>query len=384
MKLSYVLRWAWVAAVMLLISCMRAPAPEKYQWHLPPGFPEPVVPADNPMTSAKVALGRKLFYDVRLSGNQSQSCATCHQQAHAFADNRVTPRGSTGERNQRNTMSLTNVAYNATFTWAHGGITSIEQQIPIPLFGDAPIEMDAARNAAEILARLAADPQYPREFAAAFGSTGEITFNDVGRAIASFVRSLVSFDSPFDRYAYYADDTALSASQIRGMNLFMSERLECSHCHSGFNFSQFVTHDSSRIEERAFHNTGLYFPDDPSAPLFDFGLQRITSQTADRYKFKAPTLRNIDRTAPYMHDGSLATLSDVLDFYGAGGRNIAEGPWRGDGRRSPGKSPFVKGFSLSEEEKADVIAFLRSLTDEEFLSRAELANPQPEKEARDQ
>ncbi|MFL6551154.1 MAG: di-heme enzyme, partial [Povalibacter sp.] len=172
--------------------------------------------------------------------------------------------------------------------------------------------------------------------------------------------------------------------KFRGLNLFMSERLECSLCHSGFNFSQFVTHDSSRIEERAFHNTGLYFPDDPSAPLFDFGLQRITSQTADRYKFKAPTLRNIDRTAPYMHDGSLATLSDVLDFYGAGGRNIAEGPWRGDGRRSPGKSPFVKGFSLSEEEKADVIAFLRSLTDEEFLSRAELANPQPEKEARDQ
>ena len=346
-----------------------------YEWRLPPGFPQPVVPADNPMTRDKVALGRRLFYDVRLSGNQTQSCASCHQQSHAFADGAVTPSGSTGERHHRNSMSLVNVAYNATFTWAHSGITSIEQHIAIPLFGDAPIEMDAARNDTAILARLATDPEYPRQFEAVFGGDGEITFNRIAQAIAAFVRSIVSFGSPFDRYAYYGEDAALTESQVRGMNLFMSERLECSHCHSGFNFSQFVTHESSRIEDRAFHNTGLFFPDDPNPAQFDFGLSRVTKQDADRYKFKAPTLRNIERTAPYMHDGSLATLEDVIGFYAAGGRNVDSGPLRGDGRRNPGKSPFIKGFELTEQERTDVIAFLHSLTDEELLTRSDLAAP---------
>jgi cytochrome c peroxidase len=159
------------------------------------------------------------------------------------------------------------------------------------------------------------------------------------------------------------------------MNLFMSERLECSHCHNGFNFSQFVTHESAAIDDRAFHNTGLYYLDDAQAQAFDFGLQRVTKSDADRYKFKAPTLRNVDRTAPYMHDGSIATLEEVIEFYSAGGRVVAEGPFRGDGRRNPGKSPFMKGFELTAEEKADLLAFLRALTDEAFLTDATLADP---------
>jgi cytochrome c peroxidase len=347
-----------------------------YEWKLPPGFPRPIVPADNPMTIEKVALGRRLFHDVRLSGDQTQSCASCHVQAHGFAEDAKTSTGSTGQSHHRNSMSLTNVAYNATFTWAHSGITSLEQHILIPLFGDAPIEMNAAGHERQILQRLEADPAYAQAFRRIFATQeGQIQFNDVVKAIASFVRTLTSFNSPFDRYAYFGEDAALTESQIRGMNLFMSERLECSHCHSGFNFSQFVTHDSSRIEDRAFHNTGLYFLDDPHPARFDFGLSQVTKQDADRYKFKAPTLRNIERTAPYMHDGSLATLNEVLDFYAAAGRNVTEGPLRGDGRRNPGKSPFVKGFVLTPEEKADVIAFLRSLTDEEFLSRKDLAAP---------
>jgi cytochrome c peroxidase len=360
-------------SVLLLSACGQSS--NEYPWHLPPGFPKPVIPADNPMTGEKVALGRKLFYDVRLSGNQTQSCATCHQQANAFADSAVTPTGSTGEQHHRNSMSLTNVAYNATFTWAHSGITSIEQHIPIPLFGDAPIEMDAARKDSEILARLASDPGYVREFSAAFGNDSQISFNNVVQAIACFVRTLTSFNSPFDRYAYYGEDAALTESQIRGMNLFMSERLECSHCHSGFNFSQFVTHESVRVEDRAFHITGLYHLKDPHPDSFDFGLQRVTKNAADRDKFKAPTLRNVERTAPYMHDGSIATLEEVIDFYAAGGRNIESGPFRGDGRGHPGKSPFIKGFELSADEKADLLSFLRSLTDEGFLQNPDLANP---------
>jgi cytochrome c peroxidase len=363
-------------ASIMLSGCGRD-ATREYEWRLPPGFPPPAVPVDNPITVAKVELGRRLFYDTRLSANQTQSCASCHQQAHAFADGVVTPTGSTGERHHRNSMSLTNVAYNATFTWAHSGITSIEQHVLIPLFGDAPVEMNAARNESEILARLAADPGYPREFKAAFGREGDIDFNTIAKAIASFVRSLTSFNSRFDRYAYYGEDAALTDSQIRGMNLFMSERLECSHCHSGFNFSQFVTHESSRVEDRAFHNTGLYFLEDPSPTRFDFGLSLVTKADTDRYKFKAPTLRNIERTAPYMHDGSLASLEEVIDFYAAAGRAIEAGPLRGDGRLNPGKSPFVKGFTLSAEERADVLAFLHSLTDEEFLARSDLAAPAP-------
>jgi cytochrome c peroxidase len=327
------------------------------------------------MTREKVALGRKLFYEVRLSGNQTQSCASCHQQANAFADGAITPTGSTGERHHRNSMSLTNVAYNATFTWAHSGITRIEQHIPIPLFGDAPIEMDAARKDSEILARLASDPVYASDFDAAFGNEDEITFNTIAQALACFVRTLTSFNSPFDRYAYYGEDPALTESQIRGMNLFMSERLECSHCHSGFNFSQFVTHESVRVEDRAFHITGLYHLEDSHSDSFDFGLQRVTKNDADRDKFKAPTLRNVERTAPYMHDGSIATLEEVIDFYAAGGRNIESGPLRGDGRRHPGKSPFIKGFELTADEKADLLSFLRSLTDEPFLTNPDLASP---------
>jgi cytochrome c peroxidase len=362
------------AFAMTLVGCGRESEP--YEWNLPPGFPRPVVPADNPMTKDKVELGRRLFYDVRLSGNQTQSCATCHVHAQAFAENARTATGSTGQAHHRNSMSLTNVAYNSTFTWAHSGITSLEQHMLIPLFGDAPIEMNAAGHEAQILERLNADPEYVRGFQQAFDMPRDgIDFDVVVKALATFVRTMTSFDSPFDRYAYFGEDAALTDSQIRGMNLFMSERLECSHCHSGFNFSQFVTHDSSRIDDRAFHNTGLYFLEAEPPARFDFGLSLVTKQVEDQYKFKAPTLRNVERTAPYMHDGSLSTLEDVLDFYAAGGRKIEEGTLRGDGRINPGKSPFVKGFDLTAQERADVLAFLRSLTDEKFLTRPDLAAP---------
>jgi len=347
-----------------------------YTWQLPEGFPSPVVPDDNPMTVEKVELGRHLFYDTRLSANGTQSCASCHQQAHAFSEPAPTATGSTGQRHRRNSMALVNVAYGATFTWAHSGITSLEQHMLIPLFGENPIELGAAGHEREILDRLRADERYQRLFAAAFPfQPGRINFENVTKALASFVRTLNSFDSPFDRYAYGGDDSALTESQIRGMNLFMSERLECSHCHSGFNFSQFVTHEESTPSERPFHVTGLYYLGDGYVSGFDYGLFEVTGDPADKDRFKAPTLRNIEYTAPYMHDGSLATLEEVLDFYAAGGREITEGPYRGDGRSHPAKSVFVRGFSLTDEEKQDVINFLRSLSDERFVTDPRYANP---------
>ena len=347
-----------------------------YQWNLPSGFPKPVVPVDNRLTMEKVELGRRLFYDPRLSANESQSCSTCHQQTRAFSENAAVATGSTGAKHRRNSMALVNVAYAASFTWAHPGITTLEQHMLIPLFGEEPIEMGAGGHEQEILQRLTDDAEYRRLFSAAFPLQRDvIRFENVAKAIASFVRTLNSFGSPFDRYAYDGEDAALSESQIRGMNLFMSERLECAHCHSGFNFSQFVTHETSIAAERAFHVTGLYFIEDGSASNFDHGVFDVTADPIDKDRFKAPTLRNIEYSAPYMHDGSLATLEDVLDFYAAGGRHIADGQWQGDGRQHPFKSPFVRGFALSEQEKQDVIAFLRSLSDEEFLTDARYANP---------
>jgi cytochrome c peroxidase len=336
-----------------------------YQWQLPPGFPQPIVPKDNPMTLEKIELGRRLFYDARLSANETQSCASCHHQALAFTDGMPTPTGSTGQQHHRNSMSLTNVAYNASFTWAHSGITTVEQHILLPLFGEAPIEMGAAGHEAEILARLQADAHYKKLFAKAYPwQRNRVNFNNIVNAIASFVRTMTSFDSSFDRYAYYREDAALTESQVRGLNLFMSERLECAHCHNGFNFSQFVTHDSVAVEDRAFHITGLHDAGEQHVPGFDYGLFSVTGEVADKHKFKAPTLRNIERTAPYMHDGSIASLGEVIDFYAAGGRSSA------------GKSPFIRGFVLTPDEKVDLVSFLQSLTDREFLSNRSLTDPQ--------
>ena len=363
-----------VAAVWALSACGFGGT--EYRLELPPDFPMPAIPKDNPITVEKVELGRRLFYDSRLSANGAQSCASCHQQAHAFSEPGAVAIGSTGQKHRRNSMALVNAAYGASFTWAHPGITTLEQHMLIPLFGDSPIEMGAGGHEQEILERIKADAEYRRLFADAFPLQRQrISFNNISKAIASFVRSLVSFQSPFDRYAYGGDDSALSESQIRGMNLFMSERLECSHCHSGFNFSQFVTHEENTPTDSPFHVTGLYYVADDAVAQFDFGVFDVSSIPEDKDKFKAPTLRNIEYSAPYMHDGSLKTLEDVLHFYAAGGREITEGPMRGDGRKHPRKSPFIRGFTLTPHEKQDVIEFLRSLSDEKFVTDPRFADP---------
>ncbi len=351
-----------------------------YEWHLPPAFPQPRVPEDNALTVEKVELGRHLFYDKRLSANGTQACASCHRQSHAFSEDAAIATGSTGQKHHRNSMALVNVAYTSTFTWAHSGITTIEQHVLLPLFGDKPVEMGAAGHEKQILARLRDDAAYSELFASAFpGARERVTFDNVAKALASFVRTLISFDSPFDRYAYYGEDAALTAAQVRGMNLFMSERLECAHCHAGFNFSQFVTHESAAVVERAFHVTGLYPYSETYVSGADYGLFAVTGQVADKDRFKAPTLRNIERSAPYMHDGSLATLNDVIDFYAAGGRVLTDGPRPGDGRAHPAKNPFIKGFTLTAQERQDLLDFLASLTDDKFLNNAEFAAPNAQK-----
>lgn len=354
------------------------PPPETmaWAWALPPGFPVPVVPDDNPMSAAKVELGRHLFYDIRLSGNGTQSCASCHEQARAFTDGRAVAEGSTGAMHPRNAQTLANVVYNATLTWANPGLVELERQIVIPMFGDAPIELGIAGYEDEVLARFEADPLYGDLWAAAFpDAIDDMSYDGIVDAIACFLRTMISGDSAYDRFVAGEPDV-MSLSARRGMNLFFSERLECHHCHGGFNFTQSSTHEGQTFEERPFHNTGLYDIDGEGGyPLDNTGVFEITGDPADMGRFRAPTLRNVAVTAPYMHDGSVETLEEVLDIYAAGGRLIEDGPLVGDGRTNPHKSGFVGGFAMSEGERADLVAFLESLTDDRFLSDPRFSDP---------
>ena len=347
-----------------------------YAWNLPAGFPLPRTPAGNPMTDAKVELGRYLFYDTRLSGNGAQSCESCHYQALAFSDGKVTPQGSTGETLERNSPALVNVAYNSTLTWANPVLTELERQVVIPLFSEFPVEMGVTGHEEEVLARLQADRRYQELFAAAYPTeTAPINYHNVVQALASFVRSLISGNSAYDRYLA-GDKAALAPATQRGMDLFFSERFECHHCHIAFNFSAATVHANSTFSASAFQNNGLYNLDGQGAyPRGNRGLYEITGVANDMGRFRPPTLRNVELTAPYMHDGSLATLEDVIRHYAAGGREITEGPNQGDGRRNPLKSPLVSGFTITDQEVADLASFLRSLTDTDFTTNPHAANP---------
>jgi cytochrome c peroxidase len=253
----------------------------------------------------------------------------------------------------------------------------LEQQALLPLFGESPVELGMSGKEDLLLERIAADPRYVDMFAAAFpGEESPITLKNLVRAIASFERSVISYRSPWDRYNYGGDPTALSESQKRGKDLFFSEKLECFHCHGGFNFSDSVAHDGTTFTETMFHNTGLYNIGGTGAyPDASRGVYDITHIDTDMGRFRAPTLRNIALTAPYMHDGSAGTLSDVLDHYAAGGRTIDSGPYAGVGSENPYKSELINGFDLTTQEKIDVMAFLQALTDEELAADPRFSDP---------
>ncbi|MCC6536419.1 MAG: di-heme enzyme [Bryobacterales bacterium] len=356
-----------------------------YNWNLPPGFPYPKVPADNLMTQEKVELGRYLFYDRRLSLNQTQSCGTCHEQARAFADARGRGLGSTGQLHPRGPMSLANVAYAPVLTWANPNVRTLEQQALVPMFGDHPVELGMTGKEELLLRRLRADARYRRMFPAAFaGEANPFTVENVTKAIASFERTIFSGDSPYDEYRRGDDPNAISAAAKRGEALFFSETLECFHCHGGFNFTGSVDYLGKGFAEVEFHNTGLYnLKGKTSYPEPNVGLYEFTQQDEDIGKFKAPTLRNIALTAPYMHDGSVLTLEAAIDHYRVGGRTIRTGPRAGVGFDNPNKSEFVKSFELTPADKADLLAFLRSLTDRTLLANPALSDPfQPASVAR--
>jgi cytochrome c peroxidase len=304
---------------------------------LPTGFgaaaPSDTAPPDNALTEARAALGRRLFFEPRLSSSRDVTCASCHQQAHAFSDPARVSAGVGGQLGARNAPALVDLAWGTTFFW-DGRAASLEEQAGKPI--ESPIEMNLPLP--DAVARLAADPSYARAFADAYG--GGPTEVTLRYALASFVRTLVSGDSPYDRHLR-GDDATFGDAERRGEALFSSERARCFHCHPA----------------GALTNDG-YFDNGSFVAGGDEGRKAITGRAGDLGKFKVPGLRNVAASAPYMHDGSLATLEAVIDQYDRGGR--------GD----PSTDPQIGPLGLTVGEKHDLLSFLRSLTDAAFLEDA--------------
>ena len=363
---------------MTLAGCgesITASAP--YTWELPPGVPPPPVPAENPMTADKVELGRHLFYDNRLSINFEQSCSSCHDQALGFADGLAKPMGATGEMVPRNSQGLANVAYSPHLTWANHLLVELEDQLLIPMFGDDPVELGMADREDMLIERLGADPIYEELFAAAFPNQATpISVPNLVRGLSSFIRSMTSFDAPVDRFALLGDKDAMSDAAVRGMDLFLSERMECHHCHGGVGYTRAFETENSRFSMRVFDNNGLYnLGGTGDYPLGGRGLYEVTGNPLDMGMFRPPSLRNIAVTGPYMHDGSIGTLNEVVDIYASAGQVLTSGEHAGDGRAHPNKSGFVLGFELTDDERADLLEFFDALTDEDFLNRPQLSDP---------
>lgn len=318
----------------------------------------------------KIALGRYLFYDTRMSYNLTKSCSSCHDPQFAFSDGYRTSSGADGYNVKRNAPSLINIRYAAALTWADSSIRNVEQQMNFPLFNEHPRELGWKGHEQEILHRIAEVPMYRKLFQQVFpGELQPVTRGNIIRAIAAFEEQLVSFDAPYDRYLR-GNKQALSAAAVRGMQLFYSAELACGSCHIWQSAKQ------PAQQPAVYYNTGLYNLDEEGAyPEEDQGLYEYTKNKADKGKFRVPSLRNVMLTAPYTHNGSVASVHEMLRIYQRGGRSIASGAFKGDGAANMHKSPLVKGFDLSEADRLALVAFLNSLTDSTYLNKSDLMNP---------
>jgi cytochrome c peroxidase len=303
--------------------------------HIPRGLgARPDAPPDNPLTPAKVQLGRRLFFDPILSGDRTVACASCHVPDHGFAGPNAVAVGVRGQRGRRHAPTLLNVAYGSAFFW-DGRAATLEEQALLPI--QDPLEMGS--NPDEAVRRLRADAAYVAQFRTAFGE--EVTATNLARALASFERALLTGDSALDRFRI-GEVAAFTEPARQGFWLFES-RGGCWRCHSGGN-----------LTDGRFHNTGVGWGAEPA----DFGRFEVTRRDEDRGAFKTPTLRGVARTGPYMHDGSLTTLDDVVRYYSRGGNP------------NPGLDPALKPLNLSEKDIAAVVAFLEALTGPAVGSKA--------------
>lgn len=331
--------------VILMAACQKEdqtlvvpPATDEYVLQVPAGFSMPEIPVDNALTKSRIALGRRLFYDPVLSADSTRSCASCHAPQLAFSDSTAVSFGISHRAGTRNSPSLANVAYQQRLL-REGGVPTLEMQVLVPIQEHNEFDF----NILLVAERLQRMPEYHKMAETAYGRPPDAFV--ITRSIAAFERTLLSGNAPFDQWFFKGNNEAVSSSTKRGYDLFMDERLGCGKCHGGFLFTN-----------QGFTNNGLYetYPDS--------GRIRLTGLEIDRAVFKVPSLRNISLTAPYMHDGSLETLDAVIDHYQTGGKS------------HPNKSPLLKPFVLSPVERADLRAFLNSLTDTEFISNPEFRN----------
>lgn len=307
-------------------------AAPNFQLLTPRGFPEMDIPSENQLTESRWLLGRKLFYDPILSRDSSISCSSCHNPSFAFSDHVSFSAGVDGRLGTRNSSTLTNIGYNPYFT-REGGVPTLEMQVLIPVEEHA--EMDF--NIVAAGDRLKTIPAYIALSQKAYNM--EPDYYVITRALACFERTLVSGNSRFDQYEYQGNLNILSDAELRGKELFFSSRTNCSACHGGFNFTNY-----------SFENNGLY------EVYADKGRYKLTSNPEDAEKFKVPTLRNVGVTGPYMHDGSMLSLEDIIEHYNLGGA------------LNQNKSALVKVLNLNQQEKQDLLAFLNSLTDASFIN----------------
>ncbi|MFZ1452254.1 MAG: MbnH family di-heme enzyme, partial [Ferruginibacter sp.] len=321
--------------------------------------------------SVKIELGRYLFFDRRLSVNNTRSCATCHNPQFAFTDGYKRSLGVYADLHQRNTQPLFNLSYLKYFTAADSTLHSPLQQMDNPLFNNHPAEMGVKGNEEKILEKITADENYKQLFAEA---KTDISWTNIKNFISLFINSLKSGDSPYDKFKS-GDSTALNPSQKRGRQLFFSAEIKCASCHGGFNFSTpSVTNEKG--DTLFYFNTGLFNIDGKGAyPPYDEGLFHLTKNKTDMGRFRVPSLRNLAFTAPYFHDGSAASLTEVIEAYSNGGRKIEDGIYKGDGSKNPYKHAFISGFSISAADKINLINFLQSLSDTGFINNPAYQNP---------
>ncbi|MFN7929638.1 MAG: cytochrome c peroxidase [Blastocatellia bacterium] len=345
-----------VFVLLFLFACQRQTAPPAAHplgvaiaLAAPLGLPPVPLPADNPPTAAAIALGRKLYFEKQLSSDNTLACANCHSPYIHFGDGLPTASGVKAQRGKRNTPSVLNAAYYTAQFW-DGRAATLEEQAGMPIAN--PIEMNLPHEVC--VTKLSAIQSYRDEFAQVFGP-GPITMDKVQKAIASFERTLVSGNSPFDKYQYGGDKTALSPAAIRGLAVFTDkDKGNCATCHT-------IEEKFALFTDNKFHNLGSGM--NASGELTDEGRFAQTKQEVDRGAFRTPTLRNIAKTAPYLHDGSLKTLKEVIDFY------------IGGGNANPQLDKEMKPLKLSAQEREDLLAFLESLTGE-LPPNAEAPNKQ--------
>ena len=277
--------------------------------------------AGNKFSAAKASLGRYLFYDRRMSVNQSKACASCHAPSFSFTDGYRRSIGAMGDNVQHNAPALINIIFEKYLTAADSTLHFPEQQVNNPMFHISPVELGWKSNEQLITSRLRKDSLYSRQLPLLFpDSPDPFNVQNIQDCITDFVKSIVSFNSAYDRFTYYKDSTALSATQKRGMKLFFSPSLHCSNCHGGTNFSTPSITDATG-NKAYYQNTGLYNIDGKGMyPVTDQGLYELTRQPADMGKYKIPTLRNLAFTEPYFHDGTAASLEAVIAHYETGGR----------------------------------------------------------------